>query len=70
MEKMYVIKNNDTDKWIGVDYNSGGYPYDTEIQRAKIFSTKESALNYRNIMKLNWSLFQLELNSIPVSWNG
>lgn len=68
--KMYVIKNNETNKWIAVDSASGGYPYDTEIHRAEIFHSKESALKYKNVMKRNWSLFQLELHGIPVRWEN
>lgn len=67
-DKMYVIKNNDTNKWIGVDKSSGGYPYDTDIERAEIFYDKESAIKYRNIMKANWSLFRLEMHGIPERW--
>ena len=67
-DKMYVIKNNDTNKWIGVDKSSGGYPYDTDIERAEIFYNKESAIKYRNVMKANWSLFRLEMHGIPERW--
>jgi len=65
---MYIIKNNETNKWIAIDSASGGYPYDTEIHRAEIFYSKESALKYKNVMNKNWSLFQLRLLSIPVCW--
>ena len=69
-DKMYVIKNNETNKWIAIDSTSGGYPYDTEIHNAKIFYDKKSALNYKNVMKGNWSLFQLQVHGIPVSWEN
>lgn len=69
-DRMYVIKNNETGKWIGVDKASGGYPYDTDIQRAEIFYTKERALKYKNTMKANWSLFRLEMHGIPERWGN
>lgn len=67
-DKIYVIKNNETNKWIGVDETSGGYPYDTDIERAEIFYDKESAIKYRNVMKANWSLFKLEVHGILEPW--
>lgn len=69
MDKMYVIKNNNTNKWIRIDRDSGGYPYDTEIQWAEIFYDKTKALEYKNIIKGNWSLFRLEMHGIPENWD-
>lgn len=66
--KTYVIKNNDTDKWINIDNASGGYPYDVDIHKAKIFYDKESALKYLKVMNKNWSLFRLDMFVFPVNW--
>ena len=69
-DKMYVIKNNETGKWIAVDKASGGHPYDTDIQRAEIFYSKKRAQDYRNVMKADWSLYRLEMHGIPERWEN
>ncbi len=67
---MYIIKNNKTDKWIGIDKASGGYPYDTTIENAKIFNTKNDASNYRDVIKEDLSLYRLEVRGIPEQWDN
>jgi hypothetical protein len=34
------------DKYVAIDYASGGYPYPTDIRTAHDFQTKEKALAY------------------------
>jgi hypothetical protein len=67
-DRMYVIKNNKTGKWIGIDKASGGYPYDTTIENAKIFHTKKAATDYRGVINEDWSLFRLEVRGVPECW--
>lgn len=46
----YIIWSLITQKVIGVDRNSGGYPFETEdIQSMEMFKTREKADEYFNI---------------------
>ena len=42
----YVLKNNKTGKYIGIDNASGGYPYDCDLTGAKIWTDKKQAKGY------------------------
>lgn len=57
---MYILKNNNTNQYIGIDQSSGGYPYDTSITGATKFETREEALSYKEIFNYDWSLFKVE----------
>ena len=41
MRTIYVIKNNETGKYIAIDRPSGGYPYDVDLEYAYTFYNKE-----------------------------
>ena len=44
----------EAEKFVDLDYNSGGYPYDTSIDNAHDFKTVEAAEKYRgHFDKLN-----------------
>jgi hypothetical protein len=68
MEQNYVIKNNETGLFIASDSGSGGYPYDTSIKHAKVF-TKDSAKCYKDLFpKADWSLHTLLIDSEVTTW--
>ena len=66
----YVIKNNTTDRYIGVDESSGGYPYDTEAIYAKIWNNALAALEYYSLFRKteNWTLHMLTVVTMPTKW--
>ena len=65
--EIFVLKNNKTGKYIGVDNNSGGYPYDCEINVAKIWTDKNKAKNYANSIKdKEITLHRLFIESKPI----
>ena len=69
--KSYVIKNNVTDKYIGIDNASGGYPYNTELRFAYIFRDKKEANSYYNTFKSSypdWSLYELFTSTEKIDW--
>lgn len=68
MEK-YIIKNEKTGKFIGIDLSTGGYPYDTNIENAKIWSNKLDAYNYWQTMnETQWSLNKLVFELTEINW--
>jgi len=67
MRTIYVIKNNETGKFIAVDQPSGGYPYDVDIEYAHIF-TKPEAQRYWGVMKADWSLHELTMTTTETPW--
>lgn len=68
MDEKYVIKNNDTGLYIASDSGSGGYPYDTGIKHARVF-TKDTAKSYKDLFPtVDWSLHTLILDSEPTNW--
>jgi hypothetical protein len=69
MEHNYVIKNNKTESFIASDSSSGGYPYDTTINHARVFSQKDTAVSYKNLFpKEDWSLHALVISSKVTNW--
>jgi len=68
--KKLVIKNNKTNKYIDIDHASGGYPYDTEVEYAKIWGSSDEAKQYYDHFKKNedWSLHTLTIITTPCEW--
>lgn len=58
----YVLKNNKTSKYIGIDNASGGYPYDCDLTGAKIWTDKKQAKSYADTFPNK----QLTLHKIKV----
>lgn len=56
---MYIFKRDN--KYIGMDDNSGGYPYETNYCMAvKVWYSKEKALKYQKTCKEHdWKLYKL-----------
>jgi hypothetical protein len=68
-KNMYVIKNDDTGKFIAIDNSSGGYPYDTEIHNAKFWHDKDDAFRYKNVFKNEkWSLHTISFEIEKCDW--
>ncbi len=65
---MFIIKNLDNNLYIAINRNSGGYPYDVEIRSAHIFTKKEDAKDYADVIKQNWVLEELEFVTTETSW--
>lgn len=67
---LFVIKNLNTGKYIDEDHDSGGYPYDVELHRAKVYLTLESAEKYYKVCNWNgkekWEIHRLLISSEPV----
>jgi hypothetical protein len=67
MDFRYVLKNKETGKYIAVDHNSGGYPYDVDsIFLATLWKTAYEATRYTAVM--SWKdydnpLYEMELFS-------
>ena len=72
MRTWYIIKNETTGKYIGIDRTSGGYPYDTEIYRAHRFGTQQEAKEYKDTIKSknNWKLHELLIDSKYCGWGN
>lgn len=64
MEKVIVIKNVLTGKFIALDSASGGYPYETDIRQCKIWISKQEAHGYMNVMgyPLGWDIITGEIH--------
>jgi hypothetical protein len=63
IENCFVIKNLKTDKFIGIDANSGGYPCDCEIYQCQRFTSVEKAESYMKYFKdKNWFICTLTIN--------
>lgn len=68
-QEKYVIKNDNTGQYIGMDQTSGGYPYDTEIEKALIWYDKDEAFDYKRMFpREHWSLHIINFESTPTSW--
>lgn len=49
--------------FVGVDLNSGGYPYETNIFRVERFRAKNGALEYRSLFpNHHFSVCQIKIN--------
>jgi hypothetical protein len=69
MNEYYVLKNEKTGKFINIDRESGGYPYDTELIYAKFFSSISEAGEYNDMFKKErWKLGKLKIDFIPIPW--
>lgn len=68
MRTIYVIKNNETGKYIAIDRASGGYPYDVGIEHAHTFNNKEEPRQYMETMKADWSLHELVMTTTETTW--
>ena len=68
MRTIYVIKNNETGKYIAIDRPSGGYPYDVSIEYAQTFYNKEEPRKYMETMKADWSLHELVMITTETPW--
>ena len=68
----YVIKNKNTKKFIAIDANSGGYPYEVDKAiQAKLWDNTKKANEYRDIFHNNdWELHTIAtiVSVIPISW--
>lgn len=63
MEK-YVIKNYKTGQYVDIDQASGGYPYGTTIEKAKVWYNLDSVNDYMGIFKDRpWELHKLIISS-------
>lgn len=64
---MFLIYDPKTDKYIALDVNSGGYPYQTEWYRAKFWTNLEEAIGYRKTMRAwEWEIHRVELKTTRV----
>lgn len=65
---MYVIKNN-KGNYIGIDQASGGYPYPTGFTLAKIWVSKEKALEYKQkFPNEDWTLHAVKIEVTSTAW--
>lgn len=66
----YIIKNIDTNKYIGMDENSGGYAYETDdILRAYITDNLEDITKYKNVCNnYNYVIKVLEIREMNVEY--
>lgn len=65
----YVIKNS-KGNYIGIDHASGGYPYPTGFQLAKIWATKKEAFEYKQkFPDYDWTLHILKVETESTSWD-
>jgi hypothetical protein len=63
----YILKVSMKNKYIGIDSNSGGYPYHTDIKRAETFINKQNAIDYSKMFKNEkWELHTLIIDSIHI----
>jgi hypothetical protein len=61
-EECFILKNLKTNKFIGIDSNSGGYPYDCNLNQCQRFDKIETAKKYRNTFKNeNWRIYALRI---------
>ena len=63
--KKFVIYNATTDLYIGVDQASGGYPYDTKVERAEVFYATTTIKSYIDIIKPKdeWEIHELTITT-------
>ena len=65
----YVIVNNKTNCFIGVDTASGGYPYDSGLAGARFWAKKSDAREYHNVFKSeDWSLHEVYVIPKTCGW--
>jgi hypothetical protein len=66
MKEMYFFMNKD--KYIGLDSQSGGYPYETDNPlHAHMFISKDDAEKYKKMFKESWLLCKfIGLNYVPI----
>jgi hypothetical protein len=66
----YVLKNNKTGKYIGIDNASCGYPYECELTDAKIWTDKKQAKNYADTFpNKEVTLHRIKVKDEPVNFN-
>lgn len=65
---MYVLKNTENEKYVSVDYSSGGYPFETEINNATIFTKLEEVKRYNKIF-LKYKLFKITITEEEANEN-
>jgi len=69
LKTYYIIKNNKTDKFINIDRESGGYPYDCELIFANFFNNIDEATEYYKMFsKENWSLCKYVPSFEVIKW--
>lgn len=71
MNQEFVIKNKRTKKFIAIDFQSGGYPYEVDKARqAKIWSHIDEALQYKDTFKekIDWELHIININTQHINW--
>lgn len=61
MKRYYVLEYENGD-YVGLDKDSGGYPYCTDLKEAKFWLAQNDALMYMKMFpEEKWNLFQVEL---------
>jgi hypothetical protein len=67
MENLYIIRNKITNLLIGLDRDSGGYPFETNLPSAKFWRSSEEAKKYMKIMhKIDWELCEFNYTLNPI----
>jgi hypothetical protein len=68
--KTYILINKETNSYIGVDRNSGGYPYDTDhLGSAKIWYNKNDAKGYADTFpNKKLILHEVTVSNEPCAW--
>jgi hypothetical protein len=70
MENLYIIRNKITNKLIGLDRDSGGCPFETDLPSAKFWRIREDAKEYMKIMhEADWELCDFSYMLTPVEEN-
>ena len=65
----YVIFNNKTNRFIGVDQETGGNPYDCDLDYAKFWEKKSDAREYYEMFKLeDWELHEVYVLPKTCGW--
>lgn len=60
MDKIYVLYNHGSNKYITLDDASGGYPVDVDHWwQSHFFKSREEAHKYRVIMQTGWSIYEV-----------
>jgi hypothetical protein len=50
---VFILKNYRTGKYIGVDRANDGIPFETELEKAKVWCCAKDALRYKSMCKYN-----------------
>jgi len=58
--QIYIILDKNSNKYIALDRDSGGYPYQTEIHLAKFWANLVAAEEYLKLFpRENWEILQI-----------